>query len=473
MSSRKLSHTQVLNNIYLFSPWLDPKLKLDLKKTLEFLSEHKKPKRLAFADLKRGVESGFIVALLGLRRLGKTTLAKQFLAFRLKTDFKSCADSLYYQFNEQDNDVERVLSVYFSQISSSSPQRAKTTIILDEVQYCDNWQVVLKKYYDLNKKIEFVVTGSTSVYINEQIRESLAGRIVDVVVDPISFWEYVYLSRKLDFDTFVELKISEDDFLSPDRLVKKLQSRNMYVAGLQHEFYQYAIDGEYPQILLEKPSFDSENYLRNLILNRILRKDIELFDVRNNQVIELLFTSIAQDTSSIFNVNNLSAELGVALNTLKKYLLVLEKSFLIRSTENYYTSVRSRRAAQKKFFAKSLNLAITATRSRGMVAASFKSGYKGKLIETYVHNRLNTIFSEKVFFKRRRQAEVDIWLQVSRLGSIPIEVKSREYFKSSDISQLRTELKSARAKWGVLTSFADRIEYSHHQGLVYAPVWLW
>lgn len=467
------THTQTLTNIYLYSPWLDPKTKIDQAGVLDFFPEAKQPRRLAFHRLVQGLSDEFIVALLGLRRLGKTTLAKQFLAHRFEHDFETYQDSLYYQFNERDHDLEQVLEVYFSEIMKAPTQRAKTTIVLDEIQHCKNWQVVLKKYHDLNSQLEFIVTGSTSIYIHEQTRESLAGRILDIFIEPISFWEYVYLKNELDFTDFVELQLTAGDFASPEQLVDKLRARNHYTAGLQTQFYQYLLDGEYPRMLFAQGQIDAQTYLKDQVLNKILRKDIKLFDIRNQKVVELLFASIAQDTSSIFNVSNLSAELGIAVNTLKKYLEVLGKAFLVHQTQNYRNSLRKRQASQKKFFASSLSLAIAATHTRGMVAAPIPSGYKGKLVETYVHNRIKTIFPGSTFFKKRRRSEFDVWLQVAGQLALPIEVKSKTKLQPTDFKYLHQAIDTNKVGWGVMASFADKLELDEQAQLVYAPVWLW
>lgn len=465
---------KTLTQIYFYSPWLDPKRDLSQAQILEFLPELQQPKRLVFRRLSQGLENEFIVALLGLRRLGKTTLAKQFLGEQIKKDFPNYRQALYYQFNETDYDLSQVLEAYFSQIYPAAPQKGKAIVVLDEIQHCPNWEVVLKKYYDMNKRIKFIVTGSTSVYIHQKTRESLAGRILDIKVEPLSFWEYFYLKHDLNRNKFTQLELELDDFSSPEKLREKLQARAMLIAGGQSEFTQYLLSGEYPRLVLGQHQLDAQTYLKDQVLNRILRKDIRLFEVQNEQVVELLFMSLAQDTSSIINVSKLSAELGVAVNTLKKYLQVLEKAFLIHETQNYRTSARKRQASQKKFFVNSVNLAIAATQSREMITAGTASSYKGKLVETYVHNRLEAIFSNQTFFKKRRSSEVDVWIQIRGGVAIPIEVKSRGQVKSRDLRHLYQEIATAQGvEWGVISSLADKIEYDFETKLIYAPGWIW
>ena len=464
---------QTLVNIYLYSPWLDPKVEVKKDTILDFFPESRQPKRLIFRELIQGVSSKFIVALLGLRRLGKTTLAKQFLAYRLQSDFEVYSQSLYYQFNEQDNNLEQVLSVYFSQVILGPVQNITTVIVLDEIQYCQDWQVTLKKYYDLNQNIEFIITGSTSVYIHEQTRESLSGRMLDVLVEPITFWEYIYLKNKLRFDDFASLQLKPEDFYDKQYLLDKLRKRQRYIAGLQSQFYQYLVAGEYPRTIFNKVAVDSQTYLETQVLEKILRKDVRLFDIKNEQAIELLFATISQDTSSILNIRNISSDLGISVNTLKKYLLILKKMFLVYQAQNYHQSLRKRKDSQKKFFASSLSLAIAATHTKQLVSSPIQSSFKGKLVETYVHNRFRSTFPNQTFFKKRKNMELDLWIQLRQDQALPIEVKSKKHFRSSDVRHLLKNVGSKDCPWGIITSFVDEITYDEATKLLSVPVWLW
>ena len=71
----------------------------------------------------------------------------------------------------------------------TSPQslQAKVFIFLDEVQYISYWQDVVKTYYDQSERIKFFVSGSTALFIKKKAQESLAGRIVEIIVPPRNF----------------------------------------------------------------------------------------------------------------------------------------------------------------------------------------------------------------------------------------------------------------------------------------------
>ena len=142
------------------------------------------------------IDKETILALIGARQVGKTTLLYQIIDELLS---RTSPENIL--FVELDNpylnisleNLDRIFSVYSTTILKKEFDSLNETIyiILDEIQSFENWQNALKLWYDLGYKIKFIVTGSSSVGIFEGSAESLVGRVKHQIVLPMKFIEYV------------------------------------------------------------------------------------------------------------------------------------------------------------------------------------------------------------------------------------------------------------------------------------------
>ena len=119
----------------------------------------------------------------GLRRIGKTTLLKQ-LVGQLSESKASPKRICYFQFDrdlvvKHDNILERVLDTYLLDFLNESIGRIrkKTYVLLDEIQLIPLWSEIVKRYMDRDPAITFVVSGSSSLLLEAESSESLAGRL--------------------------------------------------------------------------------------------------------------------------------------------------------------------------------------------------------------------------------------------------------------------------------------------------------
>ena len=167
------------------------------------IEEVKLPKRDLYHVLADSFGHSLILNIIGLRRVGKSTLLKQLIGKLLADGVKS-KNILYFLFDfstqpQKSVFLDEVLATYFEEIlriPRYSPDE-QVYIFLDEIQYIENWQSVLKRYYDLsNKRIKFIVTGSQSVLLKEKHQESLAGRIFDFYLPPLSFREFIKVNNE-------------------------------------------------------------------------------------------------------------------------------------------------------------------------------------------------------------------------------------------------------------------------------------
>src|SRR3989344_5420906 len=197
-----------------------------------------------------------IIAITGLRRVGKTTLMKKIIKESLENNFSE-KNIFYFSFDEFSNIRIMELIKLYEKIIGKEIEKEKFLMVFDEIQKVKNWSEQLKVVYDLYPNIKFLVSGSESLFIRKKSRESLAGRIYEFRMTTLSFKEYL---------RFKEIKI-DNIWLQREKIVK--------------EFKAYLSNNGFPEIVNEEEDI-AQKYIKEGIIEKILYRDIlEVFEVKN------------------------------------------------------------------------------------------------------------------------------------------------------------------------------------------------
>jgi predicted AAA+ superfamily ATPase len=127
---------------------------------------------------------------------------------------------------------------------------------LDEIQYIPEWSLLLKKYIDPYPQLKFVVTGSSSLFIKNQARESLAGRILETVMPPLSYGDFLQVAYNLTHPSIEEQKMYFNEFLCW---------------------------GEFPYLNKLESWTDKKEYLLNWVISRLLKTTYQNSNALINQ----------------------------------------------------------------------------------------------------------------------------------------------------------------------------------------------
>jgi predicted AAA+ superfamily ATPase len=320
-----------------------------------------------------------------LRRTGKSVLLLQIIK-KLLLKFPP-RRIVYFSFDEilgKDPDIiERVVEIYENEILKE--ELKDVYVFFDEINHLENWQVILKRYYDLKRRIKFFVSGSSSVYL-KKTQESLAGRIYEFNLSPLNFREYLYLKN-----------IEVTDV-------------NLQRIALKRELTKYFFSGSLPEIIQES-DFSKINRYVNSVIDKIIFYDIpKVYEVNQPEVLKMILSFIAQRPGMILEYQKLASSLKVTYQTISKYVEYLEKSFLIRLVYNFRGSPVARARKLKKAYLGSINL------SSGFLDSEKESLEK---LPFLAENLVCLCLEAKWFWKK--YTEVDFYH-----NNVPIEVKYTE-----------------------------------------------
>ncbi len=233
------------------------------------------------------LESYPVVAVLGARQVGKTSLARQF------------ASSPAHQFDLENSIQLRALTDNPLTILGS----LQGTVVIDEIQELPSVFPVLRVLADRQPTVaRFVVSGSVSPRIIHGISESLAGRVATVEMG--------------GFDL---------DEAGPD------QSLKLWLRG------------SHPPSFLAATDADSLEWRANY-LERLIGRDLRIWSNLSLEPAQTrkLLTLISDCTGRAWNHSAAAKILQIDVKTVQRYVDLLEAAYLVRLLPPYEANVRKR-----------------------------------------------------------------------------------------------------------------------------------
>jgi len=352
-------------------------------------------KRRILETLKRELlNHKLILSIEGPRRVGKSVLIKQLINYLIEKKVPS-TNIFYFSFDKLDKKILDTLKDY-EELSGISLRDEKTYLFLDEIQKIKDWQSDIKIIYDNYPNIKLVVSGST---LRVSKKESLAGRLIDFFINPLSFEEYLIFSDK----------------------EKLLDSEMDYIFEKEYNNYLFR---QYPDIVLNK-DIDSKQYI-SLILQKVIFEDSEKY-IKNvdKDILYKICMIILRDPGEIINYSDLSKDLGVKRGEVSKYIDFLVNSGIIRKIYNFSNNSRKLEIKSKKFYPYCTSLTRAITENPDM----------SKIIETDVCFQLDA----KYFLNNKGKEEID-FLLIDPITSkkIGVEVKYRNLITNKDTNAFKS-----------------------------------
>lgn len=268
-------------------------------------------------------------------------------------------------------------------------QGAGALLIIDEVQKVPGWSEQIKQLFDPERstgRIKVLLLGSSSLYLQKGMRESLAGRFELVQAPHWSFREY-HDAFGWDFETYLRY-------------------------------------GAYPgSVPMRHDEARWREYILQGIIEPVLGKDIlGLAPLSKPALFRQAFELAVQYPAQIVSLQKLLGQLQDRGNvtTVKHYLTLLEQAYLIRCLQKYSGSTLQSRGSSPKIVV--LNPALThAYQSQGRL--DLDKGWYGFFFESVIGAHLAQWEAGQLTYWRDGQDEVD-YVLASPKGLYAIEIKS-------------------------------------------------
>lgn len=278
------------------------------------------------------------IAVIGMRRAGKTSLLWQILADRLVQGTPR-EGLLYFSFEDerlaglQAKDLDMLVEEYYRLYPEWRDQR-RATFFLDEIQLVPGWEVFVRRLLD-SEKVELFLSGSSARMLSREVATSMRGRAMEAVVLPFSFRESLRHAGK-------------EAVKSPEYQPKAERSL------LDKHLLIYLQQGGFP----EAQGLDARNrvaLLSGYVDVVLLRDIVERHGISQPLVLRWMVRQLLGNAACTFSINKFHVDLksqGIAVgkDTLHTYLGYLEDAFLLRSITIATDSERRRRVNPRKVY---------------------------------------------------------------------------------------------------------------------------
>ena len=353
--------------------------------------------RFIFQEIKPYLKDDWIIVIHGARQVGKTSILYLLENFVKKQGYKTLYIDLEF-IQKQDilNAGVEKFNDYLLDLGFT--ENEIKYIFLDEIQKLKDPSNFLKLIKDHYPKIKLIVSGSSSFAIKSKFKDSLVGRTVNFEVYPLSFAEFCVF-KGVHFQNKPKSNI----------IIKKYNE-------LLKEFILY---GAYPAVALIDNISKKETIL-NQIISTYIQKDIkDIANIKDIAKFNNLLQILAEQSGNLINMNEISSTVNITINTLEKYIFILENTYVIKLLRPFSRNLRTELVKMPKIFF--LDTGI----QQLLWLKTFPQKILGSVFETVVFTELikkghkNNLF----YWRTKDHKEIDFIIENPK-EILPIEVKT-------------------------------------------------
>lgn len=260
-----------------------------------------------FYELDGLLKPGKVLIIYGPRRVGKTTLLKEFLDKTGKKYKLDSGDNVKTQEIMRSQDFDRIL-----------PYAAGHKLIaIDEAQQIPNIGMGLKILVDQVPGLSIIATGSSSFDLAQKTGEPLTGRKRTIVLYPISQEELLPQYNRHE---------------------------------LKEKLEEFMVFGSYPEVLLAKNRAEKIIALEEIANSYLLKDALSLENIKSPKQLLDLLKLIAFQIGREVSLNELATQIRLDVKTVGRYLDILEQTFVLKRVGGFSRNLRKEITKKAKYY---------------------------------------------------------------------------------------------------------------------------
>ncbi|MBI4558928.1 MAG: ATP-binding protein [Candidatus Hydrogenedentes bacterium] len=340
----------------------------------------------------RAVREFPVVVLTGPRQSGKTTLLKHQLGKRF--DYVSLETPDVRAAAEED--PRGFLELH------------RPPVILDEAHYAPNLLPYVKERVDADRTRsgQYVLSGSQNLVLPQNVTETLAGRAAILKLLPLSYRECLGYPRQ--------------------PLPWQAKRRPARPTLSYEQLWNSFLRGGYPE-LVAQPGRDVALWHASYIQTYLERDIRTVRNVGDLSQFQAFLRMLAARSAQLLNLADLARDLGVAVNTAKAWLSLLEATYQVMVLRPYFANIGKRLVKSPKIYFSDVGALcylvglrdVEHARSGPMSGAILETAVVAEVVRSLVHQGDQP---DVYFWRTAAGAEIDLVVD-SGARLIPIEVK--------------------------------------------------
>ena len=360
-------------------------------------------KRTLESTLKIALKTFPVVLLNGSRQVGKSTLAldnfKNYLTF----------DDGELRLNAKEN-------------PKGFLKNLELPICLDEIQKVPTILEYIKMHIDTNRvNGNFLLTGSSNVLDHKDSKDTLAGRLCELRLHPLSS--------------------KEKNDKPNENVIEKLLNRDLKLAKKDYsdEIINHIIDGGYPEIL-ELEGLSKDLWFKSYIATYIERDARDLADIRDIDSFIKFVNILATRSGTILNKSSLSNDIGIKDITTDNYLSIINRIYQATLLRPYFINIGKTFVKSPKVFFNDTGVLCSLLRINSKKQL-LNSPYSGQIFETYVFCELQKHLSylqkssQMFHYRTNDKKEIDFIIEIDN-EILAIEIKQSSSVKKDDFKHI-------------------------------------
>jgi hypothetical protein len=261
--------------------------------------------RTILEEIKSWLYREKVLIIYGPRQVGKTTLARFIIDDNPGSVYLNCERPEVWELLRSRN-LERIRSNIGNM----------RLVVFDEAQKVPGIGELLKLLIDTYPEIQYIATGSSSFNLFNELSEPLTGRNIKFLLYPLSLRE---------------LAFKYEPFTMSEKLVELLRF------------------GSYPDIV-DRSEAEKVRLLGELTSDYLFRDVFSFDNVRKSDILIGLLRALALQVGQEVSFREVSGLLKLSVDTVQKYIQLLEKSFVIFSLTSFSRNLRKEIGTSRKYF---------------------------------------------------------------------------------------------------------------------------
>ena len=316
-------------------------------------------------------DSDLIKILVGIRRCGKSVILNQIIDELIKEKKIDNNHIIFINFEfieyEELQDYKKLNKYIKEKIIDDK----RYYLFLDEVQNVENFEKVVNSLRASIKNLSIFLTGSNSKMLSDELSSVLSGRYVLFNINPLSYKEYVSLTKKDGNDL--------------------------------NTFWDYAKWGGLPNRCEFTNEIDIKNYLHSVYDSIILRDVVKRLNLKDTILFDMILQYLIETAGREFSADNIIKYLNkenkkISNETLYNYIDALCKALILKKVYRYDIAGKSILKTLNKYYATDLGIAQIKNNN-----PEFKSYV---VLENIVYNELINRNYE-VYIGKTKNGEID------------------------------------------------------------------